>query len=137
MGGIRCMYLSALDERIKATVISGAVGSIRRDPTSGIAHTWLTLLPGIGEYAKTSSILGLIAPKPLFISLTKDDPIFPFPEAQSNINNIINLYILLGQPLNIGGSVNEGGHNFYPEARKKSYLFLDKHLKNLDAGNVW
>ena len=134
MGGIRCMYLAALDERIKATVISGAVGNIRRIPSSGVTQTWLTLLPGIGEYAKTSSILGLIAPRPLFISLTKSDPIFPLPEAQSNINELINLYKLLEQsgeqPENIEGVVMEGGHNFFPEARKKSYLFLDKHLKN-------
>lgn len=131
MGGIRCLYLAAIDERIKATVLSGSVANLKLNPESGILHTWLIILPGIGKYAGMRGLLALIAPRPLLILYSEFDPIFPLVEAQDKVNLTKELYTKLNKQENFESIfIPKKGHAFPQEYHEQAYKFLDKHLKN-------
>ena len=130
-GGIRCMYLSALDKRIKVTVLSSSVANLKKNPNISILHTWLTLLPGIAKYTETSGILALISPRPLMIVHTENDPIYPAQETQQNINSIYGLYTLINKKENFDYFfIKNEKHTFPKEIHDIAFQFMDKHLKN-------
>ena len=130
-GGIRCMYLAALDERVKAVVLSGSIAGIRKVQESGITYTWLNILPGIGKYAETKEILGLIAPRPLMTFSGGKDPIFPIEESKEQLVSLEELYKRLGKENNNKNvfMINKY-HEFPVEFHEMAYKFLDDNLKD-------
>ena len=129
-GGARCMYLSALDERIKVTVISNSVGKFRREYNKSIVHTWLTLLPGIAKYTEVNGILALISPRPLMVLYSENDPIFPKSEVEDEIHKLEKLYERLGQDDKFTKIyLKKIAHEFPLSYHEQAYEFLDKHLK--------
>ncbi|MEK6936684.1 MAG: alpha/beta hydrolase family protein [Nanoarchaeota archaeon] len=129
-GGVRCMYLAALDERIKVTVLSSSVANIKKELSSGATHTWFSILPGIARVTETSGILALISPRPLMIVHTDNDPIFPSDETQQNIDSVYGLYGLLEKRENFDYFfIKNEKHTFPKEAHNLVYEFMDKHLK--------
>ena len=129
-GGVRCMYLAALDERIKAVVLSNSVGNIRRDYSDGILQSWFTVLPGVAEYTEMSGIITLISPRPLMILSSDKDPIFPLNEAEEQVKIINLIYKRLGKE-NLFKFIIEKNeaHTFPKEYREEAYEFFDKFLK--------
>lgn len=131
MGGVRCMYLSALDERVKATVLSNSVANFRQKAESGILHTWLIILPGIAKLTGTKGLLALITPRPLMIVYSELDPVFPLDEALDKINSTKKLYSILNKQENFETIfIPKAAHEFPKEYHEQTYEFLDKHLKN-------
>src|SRR3989344_739548 len=129
-GGVRCMYLSALDERIKVTVLSNSVGKFRREYNKSIVHTWLTLLPGIAKYTEVNGILALISPRPLMVLYSENDPIFPKSEVEDEIHKLEKLYERLGQDDKFTKIyLKKIAHEFPLSYHEQAYEFLDKHLK--------
>ncbi len=130
-GGARCMYLAAMDERIKAVVLSNSVANFRRDYDKSILHTWLTLLPGIAKYTEINGVLGLIAPRPLMIVYSENDPINPENEVKEQILSMENLYEKLGRKEEFKSLYLKGkAHEFPLEYHEQAYEFFDKNLKN-------
>ncbi len=128
-GGIRCMYLSALDKRIKVTVLSSSVGSVRQDPTLGATHSWLTILPGLAKYTETSGILALISPRPLMIVYT-DDPIYFIEDTDQVIKEVNRIYEVIKAREKFYPIFIPGIHHEFPkEIHDEAYGFLDKYLK--------
>ncbi len=131
MGGTRCMYLAALDNRIKSTVLSSSVANIRQHAESAILKTWLTVLPGVAKYVDTEGLLTLIAPRSLMIIYSEEDPIFPKIEAENKINKTAELYKKLGKETYFSSIyLPKVGHELPREARERAYNFFEKHLKN-------
>ncbi len=129
-GGVRCMYLSALDDRIKATVLSSSVGEMKLDPDVGITYSWLTILPSIVKYASTSSLLALINPRPLLVVYTENDPIYRAQEAQNSINEARRIYKLMNKEENFVSLFVSGSSHSFPETiHEQVYAFLDFNLK--------
>ncbi len=130
-GGIRCMYLAALDNRIKTTVISSAIANTKRNIESGETHSWLTILPGIAKYTETSGILALISPRPLMIIHTTEDQIFNANEALEQINLVKKLYSILNKESNFNYFfIKDEAHTFPKEVHNLAYEFFDKNLKS-------
>lgn len=131
-GGIRCMYLSALDERVKAVVLANSVADLRRHnrESAPTVHTWFSFIPGSGRYTDTNGILALIAPNPLMIISSEKDPIFPLKEAQKQTEVINKLYERLKYKDNFNFIIelNEA-HTFPQKYREEAYNFFDKNLK--------
>ncbi len=130
-GGTRCMYLAALDDRIKATVISNAVANQRPNYTTGIFNTWLTLLPGVAKYVKTNGILALISPRPLMVIYSENDPIFPKEETETQLKPLNELYSRLDNESNfVSLFIPNASHAFPTKYHEQAYEFFDKYLKN-------
>ena len=129
-GGVRCMYLSALDNRVKATVLSSSVANLKFNYEIGNTHTWLTILPGVASVTETSGILALIAPRPLMIVYTENDPIFVAREAEEQIGVLNGLYNKLEKKENLDiVKIPNKGHEFPLKYHEQAYQFFDNNLK--------
>jgi acetyl esterase/lipase len=77
-GGTITLYAAALDERIRAAVLSCSFCTFR-DSIFSVAHCIDNYVPGILNWFEASDLAGLIAPRFLFAENGLDDAIFPAP----------------------------------------------------------
>ncbi|MEK6937296.1 MAG: dienelactone hydrolase family protein [Nanoarchaeota archaeon] len=120
-GGERCMYLMALDKRVKTGSLLNSVHPLNLKVENGIKYTWYIIIPGIRKDFTIEKIIDLIMPRKTLIFNTKDDPILPITEVRKVIKNLDNKEITF---LEVNGK-----HEFLPEYHEEVYDFLDKQLK--------
>jgi dienelactone hydrolase len=76
-GGSLISYVAAvLDERIRATLLIGFPNTFK-DSIMAVHHCICNYTPGILMQAELPELMGLIAPRPLFLESGDNDPIFP------------------------------------------------------------
>jgi hypothetical protein len=76
-------------------------------------------------------LLALLAPRPLLLSTSDADFVFPNGgwSARQSLARVEPVYQLLGARERLGSFFFSGGHNFPPEASSKAYDWLDRWLK--------
>jgi dienelactone hydrolase len=108
-GGQICAFTSALDERIKAVVVSGYTNTFKASILS-IKHCIDNYLPGILQYAEMPDLIGLIAPRPLMIESGINDPIFPVAGAEKAFSKIKKIYETIEESEKVEWDLFNGGH---------------------------
>lgn len=101
------IVLSALDERIKAAILSGYFTTFAQ--TSWEGHCICHHPFGIGQICEMPDIASLIAPRPIFVEFGAYDVSRPVQPAFSMAEKV---YQLLGAPENIQLDIFEGEHVF-------------------------
>lgn len=124
-GGTTALFTSAIDERIKATVISGYLNTFK-DSILSMSHCECNYIPRILEYGEMYDIASLIAPRFLFIEHGKKDPIFPIESTIFAFEKIKEVYDFLGVSKNIDCEFFDGGHEIYAN---KSIFWLKRILQ--------
>jgi cephalosporin-C deacetylase-like acetyl esterase len=114
LGGQLTMFISALDDRIKAVGISGFMPS-----SSGFMNTleygWVCpcgFLTGFLKYADFSDVFSLIAPRPLMIENGYRDIATTLKDTFNNIRKIKKAYQFFNAPDNLVFHMFKGGHEF-------------------------
>ncbi|MBI4909104.1 MAG: prolyl oligopeptidase family serine peptidase [Acidobacteria bacterium] len=153
-GGYTTLIAMALDERIRAGVSSCGFETFRHD---GNVWRWshaTALLPRLGFYISSPHInmrnyagvqdsetpqtpfdmhwvLGLIAPRPLFLSTSDEDAIFPNAgwSARMALARLEPVYRLHAAESKLESYYFRGGHGFPVEAANRAYGFLDRWMK--------
>ena len=153
-GGITTLFAMAFDDRIKVGVSNCGFDTFRID---GNVWRWshaTALIPRLGFYVGSPQInmdfyravpdsaviqtpfdmhelLALIAPRPLFLSTSDEDFVFPNGgwSARRALARLEPVYSLLGGAGNIEGRFFSGGHNFPEEVSSRAYEWLDRWLK--------
>jgi dienelactone hydrolase len=123
-GGQICAYTSALDERIKATVISGYTNTFESSILS-IRHCIDNYLPGMLQYAELPDLIGLIAPRALFIESGKEDTLFPIEATYTALSKLKKIYDILEHSQKFGWDDFSGSHEF---SGLKAFDWLENHL---------
>ena len=123
-GGLVCAFSSALDERIKATVVSGYANTFR-DSLFARQHCVCNFVPGLLRRAEMPDLIGLIAPRPLFIEAGREDKAFPRAGAEKALAELEKIYRVWGCAENLGRDLFDGGHEI---SGRLSYDWLAKHL---------
>ena len=100
--------LTALDERVKAVILSGYFTTFMQ--TSWHGHCLCHHPYGIGKVCEMPDIAALIAPRPLFVESGRQDRSYPVEPAFSLTQKA---YRLLGAEQNLGLDSYEGGHMFH------------------------
>jgi len=159
-GGYTSLFAAAFDPRICVAVSSCGYETLRYD---GNAYRWshaTALIPRLGFYSTSPYIniknyvgmpdsetvripfdmhelLALIAPRPLFLSTSDEDAIFPNAgwSARRSLARLEPLYRLLGAEDRLGSYFFRGGHSFPPEATERAYGWLDRWLTPSDRGS--
>lgn len=108
-GGTTSLFASALDDRLKATVISGYLNTFK-DSILSIYHCECNYVPGILNYTEMYDIASLIAPRYLFIEHGIYDNIFPISATKFALERVRAVYNFLGVSENIQWEFFEGGH---------------------------
>lgn len=154
-GGYTTLFAMALDQRIAAGVSSCGFDTFRYD---GNVWRWsraTALMPRLGFYISSPyvnmrfyagvpdsetirtpfdlhEVLALIAPRPLFLSTSDEDSVFPNAgwSARQALARLEPLYKLLGAEDRLASYFFRGGHGFPPEAAGLAYAWLDRWLRS-------
>jgi len=83
-GGLQTLDLAALDERIKAAVVSGYFYGVRESLQIQNANCACNIVPGLWEQFDMGDIAAMIAPRALFIETGDADPL----NGKSGLKNV-------------------------------------------------
>jgi hypothetical protein len=154
-GGITTLFGMATEERIKVGASSCGFDTFRIDGNPWRWSHATALIPRLGFYVSSPYInmdqyrampdsevikipfdlhqmLALIAPRPLFMSTSDIDFVFPNGgwSARQSLARIEPIYELLGAGGRIGTYYFSGGHNFPFDASGRAYDFFDRWLRS-------
>lgn len=152
-GGITTLFAMAFDERVKAGASNCGFDTFRID---GNTFRWshaTALIPKLGFYVSSPDIdmdfyravpdsetirvpfdmhqvLSLIAPRPLFLSTSDEDFVFPNAgwSARRSLARVGSVYELLGAQEKLASFFFSGGHNFPADASNKAHAWLERWL---------
>ena len=152
-GGITTLCGMAFDKRIKVGASNCGFDTFRID---GNVWRWshaTALMPRLGFYVGSPHInmdfyravpdseviqtpfdmhelLSLIAPRPLFLSTSDEDFVFPNAgwSARRALARLEPVYSLLKEPIKLEGHFFKGGHSFPKDVSRRAYEWLDRWL---------
>jgi dienelactone hydrolase len=124
-GGMIASLSSALDERIKATVISAFTSTFRGSLLS-MNHCIDNYIPSILPYADLPELIGLIAPRALFVESGIDDTLFPVDSVREAIGVLEGIYEAEGTSGRFEVDLFPGKHEV---SGRKSFDWLAQQLK--------
>ena len=122
-GGGGTMWLSAMDDRIGATVISGHLASFAAN--SGIFACVCNAVPGILTWADRGEVGGLTAPRPLLIESASDDACYSRAATLDAYEAVKRIYAAAGVSDRTDIDLFEGAHAW---SGAKAWQFLKKWL---------
>lgn len=127
-GGTMTTYLSALDRRIRASVVSCYLSTIRWDALGdrGKANTCgAQYSPGLLLYGDIADVAGLMAPKPLLVEMGESDTCFVIGDAMKAYHRLRRIYAASGHPERLVADRFPGGHEF---SGRKAFEWFDRWL---------
>ena len=125
-GGMITFFTTALDERVKACVISGYFCTFR-DSVLAMSHCQCNYIHGLSRFGEMSDIVGLIAPRPMLVEAGSLDPIFPIKSVKESVQKAKKVYKLFGAETRVETDYFEGKHQI---SGKRAYDFLMEKLCN-------
>lgn len=138
--GIGCMGLStgaqisyltaALDDRIGALVLSGYANTYEDSGFFNRQHCLCDYIPGFAELGDMPEVIGLTAPRPLFIEGGLEDPLFPAQGTLKAIRELESIYRTYDAEDRLFYHLFEGGHEI---SGIKSIEWLAQQLR-VDGG---
>ncbi|MEM2088133.1 MAG: alpha/beta hydrolase family protein [Thermoproteota archaeon] len=129
-GGATTLFTSALDDRIKVTVVSGYLNTFR-DSVLSIDHCIDNYVPGILRYCEMPDVAALIAPRPLLVESGSKDALFPVMSARHAYEQVRRVYTLLNAEDRIEADFFEGTHEI---SGRNAYDFIAKWFNFLVTG---
>jgi len=94
-GGMATFFHAALDQRIKASVISGYFSSFR-DSILAMNHCTCNFVPGLLTIGEMVDIVGLVMPRPMLVEAGTRDPIFPIATVRESVARTREICTTLG-----------------------------------------
>ena len=123
-GGMHTLFSGAIDERIKAMVISGYVSNWR-ESIFAMHHCACNFVPGLATHGEMTDVLALLAPRPLLIEAGMQDPIFPIASVRAASLKTQQHYAVFGASQSVKTDFFEGRHEIRGVA---AYRFLREAL---------
>ena len=138
LGGHNSIYTAAFDDRLKVAVSCCGLDSYR-DYMQGKIKGWTSdrYMPKLLDYQNKldqvpfdfGEILGVIAPRQVFIVAPKMDSNFRWESAAKVTRSAAEVYKLYGAEKNVGIVHPDCAHVFNAEMREASYKVIDAVLK--------
>lgn len=94
-GGMAAFFHAALDERIKAVVLSGYFSSFK-ESILAMNHCTCNFVPGLLNLGEMVDLAGLILPRPLLVEAGTFDPIFPIQTVRQSVARAQEMCAILG-----------------------------------------
>lgn len=126
-GGLVAGFTAALDERFRCAVVSGYANTFA-DSILTRSHCLDNYIPGILCEAEMPELLGLIAPRGLFLESGNSDHLFGPAGAERALARLQLIYSAAGQGRQLEADFFAGGHEIHGEP---AFAWLRKQL----AGN--
>ncbi|XEC93281.1 dienelactone hydrolase family protein [Paenibacillus tarimensis] len=124
-GGSLIAYVSSvLDERIRASVLIGFPNTFK-DSIMAVHHCVCNYTPGILMKAELPELMGLVAPRPLFLESGESDPIFPAAGFMQAVRELEPIYERHGATNRLSFDLFPGVHEV---SGRKSFDWLHQQL---------
>lgn len=128
-GGLRSVYLSGLDARVKCVTCVGFMSTwddflINKSFT----HTWMTFAPLLPNYLDFPEILGLRVPLPTLVQNNNQDELYTLSEMEKADRILKDLYEKAGANDRYLGKFYDGGHKFDRKMQMDAFDWFDKWL---------
>ncbi|WP_020618436.1 dienelactone hydrolase family protein [Paenibacillus daejeonensis] len=123
-GGLVCGFTAALDDRIRCAVISGYASTFEGSILTR-QHCLDNYIPGVLQLAEMPDLLGLVAPRPIFLEVGEEDRVFPAAAARKAFARLETLYAAAGAETVPAADFFDGGHEIHGEP---AYDWLEAQL---------
>ena len=129
-GGAYSWWITALDERIKAAVPVAGITDLQNHVVSGCVEGHCDCMYIVNTYRWDYPLLAaLAAPRPLLISNSDKDNIFPLDGVVRLHEKVRNIYKLYNAENNLGLQITEGPHKDTQELRIHAFVWFNRFLK--------
>lgn len=133
-GGAYSWWIAALDERIKAAVPVAGITNLKNYVIDGAVEGHCDCMFMVNTYQwDYAQVAALVAPRPLLISNTDKDSIFPLDGVVDVYNSTMKIYELYGVPEHLGLQITEGPHKDTQELRIHAFRWFNHYLKGDDS----
>ena len=129
-GGLRTVYLTGLEERIKCACCVGMMTTWRDYLLNKCyTHTWMIYIPGLPADLDYPELLGLGAPSPVMVLNNRQDQLFTMPEMERADRILGEVYKKAGAAERYQAKFYDGPHKFDLEMQKDAFAWFDRWLK--------
>ena len=129
-GGAYSWWLAALDDRIKAAVPVAGITDLQNHVVDGTVEGHCDCMFIVNTYRWDYPLVAaLVAPRPLLISNSDKDDIFPLDGVLRVHQKVRDIYKLYNAEKNLGLQITEGPHNDTQELRIHAFVWFNRFLK--------
>jgi len=130
-GGAYSWWIAALDERIKAAVPVAGIADMRNHVIDGCVEGHCDCMFMVNTYRwDYAQVAALVAPRPLLLSNTDKDRIFPLDGVVRVHSQVARIYDLHGAGDKLGLLITEGPHKDTQQLRVPAFHWFNRWLKN-------
>jgi dienelactone hydrolase len=129
-GGLRTVYLTGLDERIRCSCCVGMMTTWRDYLLNKCyTHTWMIYIPGLSRDLDYPEILGLNVPNPVLVLNNREDQLFTMPEMERADRILTEVYKKAGASDRYRASFYPGPHKFDRQMQTEAFEWFDRWLR--------
>ena len=133
-GGAYSWWIAALDQRIKVAVPVAGITDLRNHVVDGTVEGHCDCMFMVNTYQwDYPMVAALMAPRPLLISNTDNDRIFPLDGVYRTFLKTREVYRLLDAAEDVSLHITSGPHKDTQELRVHAFRWFNHYLKNDDA----
>jgi dienelactone hydrolase len=133
-GGAYSWWIAAIDERIKAAVPVAGITDLENHVVDGTVEGHCDCMFMVNTYRwDYPTVAAMVAPRPLMISNSDQDRIFPLDGVVRTYNQVRKIYELYGAGNDLGLNITPGPHKDTQELRVPAFRWFNKYLKGEDT----
>ena len=133
-GGAYSWWITAIDERIKVAVPVAGITTLRNHVVDGCVEGHCDCMYMVNTYRwDYPKVAALAAPRPLLISNSDKDLIFPLEGVLEIHRQVRDVYRLYGAGGKLGLQITEGPHRDTQELRVHAFRWFNRWLKQDDS----
>jgi len=130
-GGAYSWWIAAIDERIKAAVPVAGITDLQNHVVDGCVEGHCDCMYMVNTYRWDYPLVAaLVAPRPLLLSNTDRDGIFPLDGVVRTYETARNIYDLCKAGDKLGLHLTAGPHRDTQELQTGAFLWFNRHLKD-------
>ncbi len=130
-GGAYSWWIAALDDRIKAAVPVAGITDLQNHVVDGCVEGHCDCMYVVNTYRWDYPLVAaLVAPRPLLISNTDKDNIFPLDGVVRTHEKVRRIYRLYGVDDKLGLHITEGPHRDTQELRVHAFVWFNRFLRD-------
>ena len=132
-GGAYSWWAAAIDDRVKAAVPVAGITDLENHVVDGCMENHCDCMFVVNTYRWDYPLVAaLVAPRPLLITNTDSDGIFPLDGVVRTYEKARRIYELYGAKDKIGLTIAPGGHRDTQDLQVPALRWFDRHLKGED-----
>lgn len=133
-GGAYSWWIAAIDDRIQCAVPVAGITDLQNHVVDGVVEGHCDCMFMLNTYRwDYPRVAALVAPRPLLITNTDTDRIFPLDGVVRTFEKVRKIYALHNAADKVGLTIGPGGHKDTQDIQVDAFRWLNLHLKKDDG----